>query len=157
RRVFTYRGDEGWNGLNLLSSVGSFVMTIGFGLLIIDLVVQLRHGRRVRRDPWGGTTFEWAMKMPPASYAFPSIPHVGTKTDATPMGELALSLARGDGYLGSTRHGWSEALGVHMTSGNPEQLIVLPKPTYLPLVTALFTCGVVLSFLSKAYWVSLGL
>ncbi|SFN46538.1 cytochrome c oxidase subunit I [Variovorax sp. OV329] len=157
RRVFSYRGDEGWNWLNLLSSVGSFVMTIGFGLLIIDLVVQLRHGRRVRRDPWGGTTFEWAMKMPPASYAFASIPHVGPQTDAAPMGEVALSLARGEGYLGSTRHGWQETLGVHVTSGKPEQLIVLPNPTYLPLVTALVTCGVVLGFLIKAYWVSLGL
>ena len=52
RRIYTYSGDEGWNGLNLLSSVGGFVMTIGFGLVVIDLLAQLRYGRRVRRDPW---------------------------------------------------------------------------------------------------------
>ena len=33
RRIHTYSGDEGWNWLNLLSSVGGFVMTIGFGAL----------------------------------------------------------------------------------------------------------------------------
>ena len=61
RRIHTYSGDEGWNWLNLLSSVGGFVMTIGFALVVIDLVVQLRYGRRVRRNPWGSTTLEWAM------------------------------------------------------------------------------------------------
>ena len=37
RRIYTYHGDEGWNWLNLLSSVGGFVMTIGFALVVIDL------------------------------------------------------------------------------------------------------------------------
>ncbi|MBB3181753.1 cytochrome c oxidase subunit I [Variovorax sp. Sphag1AA] len=154
RRIYTYQGDEGWNWLNLLSSVGGFVMTIGFGLLVIDLVVQLRHGRRVRRDPWQAQTFEWAMPIPPAPYAFASIPHVGPETEGVPKSELAITLARGEGYLGSTRNGWQEALGVHATSGKPEQLIVLPNPTYLPLVTAIVTAGVVLGFLFKAYWLS---
>ena len=31
RRIYTYPGDVGWNWLNLLSSVGGFIMTIGFG------------------------------------------------------------------------------------------------------------------------------
>ena len=81
RRVYTFYGDEGWNWLNLLSSVGGFVMTIGFALLVVDLVVQLRYGRRVRRDPWGATTLEWAMPLPPPPYGFASIPHVGRETD----------------------------------------------------------------------------
>jgi cytochrome c oxidase subunit I+III len=97
------------------------------------------------------------MRMPPASYAFASIPHVGAQTDGVPRAELAASLARGEGYLGATRNGWQEALGVHISSGRPEQLIVLPNPTYLPLVTALFTGGVVLGFLFKAYWLSAAL
>jgi len=151
RRIYTYRGDEGWNWLNLLSSVGSFVMTIGFGLVVIDVLIQLRHGRRVRRDPWGATTFEWAMPIPPKPYNFASIPHVGPETDKVAQGRLALSLARGEGYLGFARNGWQETLGVHMTSGEPEQLIVLPQPTYLPLWTALVTGGAVLALLFKLY------
>ncbi|SCK23885.1 cytochrome c oxidase subunit I+III [Variovorax sp. HW608] len=157
RRIYTYQGDEGWNWLNLLSSIGGFVMTIGFGLLVIDLVVQLRHGRRVRRDPWQAQTLEWAMPIPPAPYAFASIPHVGPETEGVAKSALALALARGEGYLGFSRNGWQEALGVHATSGKPEQLIVLPNATYLPLVTAIVTAGVVLGFLFKAYWVSAAL
>ena len=74
RRIYTYPADVGWNGLNLLSSVGGFIMTIGFGLVVIDLLAQFRYGRRVRRDPWRATTFEWAMPIPPAPYAFASLP-----------------------------------------------------------------------------------
>jgi cytochrome c oxidase subunit I+III len=156
RRVYTYNGNEAWNWLNLLSSVGGFIMTIGFALVVIDLVVQLRYGRHVRRDPWRAQTLEWAMPIPPQPYAFASIPHIGDENERSP-GQLALSLARGEGYLGFTRNGWQEALGVHATSGKPEQLIVLPQPTYLPLITALCTAVVVLGFLFKAYVLSLAL
>jgi cytochrome c oxidase subunit I+III len=155
RRIFTYTGDEGWNWLNLLSSVGSFVMTIGFALVVIDIIVQVRFGRRVRRNPWDSTTLEWAMPIPPAPYAFASIPRIGAETEGVAPGKLAVSLARGEGYLGSTRNGWQETLGVHMTSGEPEQLIVLPRATYLPLFTALITCAAVLSMLFKFYLLAL--
>ena len=151
RRVYTYSGDEGWLWLNLLSSVGGFIMTIGFGLVVIDLLAQLRYGRRVRRDPWGAATLEWAMPIPPAPYNFASIPQVGTKPDRTVPDGLAPSLARGEGYLGFARNGWQETLGVHMTSGAPEQLIVLPRPTFLPLYTALATAAAVLTMLFHLY------
>jgi cytochrome c oxidase subunit I+III len=154
RRIYTYSGDEGWNWLNLLSSVGSFVMTIGFALVVIDIIVQVRFGRRVRRNPWESTTLEWAMPTPPAPYAFASIPHMDAETEKIPPGRLASSLARGEGYLGFTRNGWQETLGVHMTSGEPEQLIVLPNATYLPLVTALVTGAAVLAMLFKFYLAS---
>ena len=155
RRIYTYPGHEGWIWLNLLSSVGGFIMTIGFGLVVIDLLAQLRYGRRVRRDPWRATTLEWAMPIPPAPYAFASIPHVKARADCVASGELALSLARGEGYLGFARNGWQETLGVHMTSGAPEQLIVLSRPSYLPLCTALATAATVLAMLFQFYLLTL--
>lgn len=155
RRVYTYPGDVGWNWLNLLSSMGGFIMTIGFGLVVIDMLTQFRYGRRVRRDPWRTTTLEWAMPIPPAPYAFASLPHVGAPTDDIGAGKRALSLARGEGYLGFARNGWQETLGVHMTSGAPEQLIVLPRPTYLPLCTALATGAAALAMLFQFYLLAL--
>jgi cytochrome c oxidase subunit I+III len=156
RRIYSYGGAEGWTGLNLLSSVGSFVMTIGFGLLLIDLLVQLRYGRRTRRDPWQATTLEWAMPMPPAAYNFASIHHLDTHGDAVAPTKVGPALARGEGYLGFTRNGWQETLGVHISSGQPDQVILLPKATYLPLWTALATAGAVLAMLAKAYAVTIG-
>jgi cytochrome c oxidase subunit I+III len=155
RRVYTYSGHEGWIWLNLLSSVGGFIMTIGFGLVVIDLLAQMRYGRRVRRDPWRAATLEWAMPIPPVPYAFASIPSVDTRADRIALGEIAPSLARGEGYLGSARNGWQETLGVHMTSGAPEQLIVLSRPTYLPICTALTTAAAVLAMLFQLYLLAL--
>lgn len=156
RRIYGYHEHDGWTGLNLFSSVGAFVMTIGFGLLVIDLLVQLRYGRRSRRDPWQATTLEWAMPMPPPAYNFASIPHIDTHGDRQAPGSVGPALARGEGYLGFTRHGWQETLGVHMTSGAPDQVIVLPRPTYLPLVLGLVTAAAVLGFLFKDYlWCAL--
>lgn len=154
RRIYGYEAQDGWTWMNLLSSVGSFIMVIGIGLLLIDLVVQLRYGRRARRDPWRATTLEWAMPIPPRPYNFASIHHLDTHGDQVAPAALAPALARGEGYLGFTRNGWQETLGVHMTSGQAEQLIVLPKSTYLPLWTALAIACAVLGFLAKAYLVS---
>ena len=154
RRIYTYPGDVGWNWINLLSSVGGFIMTIGFGLVVIDVLAQFRYGRRVRRDPWRASTLEWAMPIPPAPYAFASLPRLGTAGDEMPAGRRALSLAGGDGYLGFARNGWQETLGVHMTSGAPEQIIILPRPTYLPLYTALATAAAVLLMLAGFYALS---
>jgi cytochrome c oxidase subunit I+III len=123
---------------------------------VIDLIVQLRYGRRVRRNPWGSATLEWAIPIPPAPYAFASIPSLAPGSGQIGSGDLALSLARGEGYLGFARNGWQETLGVHMTTGEPEQLIVLPQPTYLPFFTGLATAAAVLALLFKMYLLSLG-
>lgn len=154
RRIYTYSGDDGWTWLNLLSSVGGFIMTIGFALVVIDLLAQLRYGRRVARDPWQAATLEWAMPLPPTPYNFASIPHIEGGPHRIAPATLAPALARGEGYLGFVRNGWQETLGVHMTSGAPEQLIVLPRATYLPFYTALGTALAALSLLFQFYLVS---
>jgi len=97
------------------------------------------------------------MPIPPTPYNFASVPHFDSPDDRVAPAALAPALARGEGYLGFTRNGWQETLGVHMTSGTPDQLVVLPRATYLPLWTALTTAGVVLAFLFKLYFLALAL
>ena len=152
RRVYTYVGHE--KGLGraespVLPPAGS-IMTIGIGVVVIDLIAQICYGRRIRRDPWRAATLEWAMPIPPTPYAFASIPRSGLARRPHPSA-LAPSLARGEGYLGFARNGWQETLGVHMTTGRPEQLILLPRQTYLPLFIALATAAAVLAMLFQLY------
>jgi cytochrome c oxidase subunit I+III len=97
------------------------------------------------------------MPIPPVPYAFASIPHVKARADCFASGELALSLARGEGYLGFARNGRQETPGVHMTSGAPGQLIVLSRPSCLPLCTALATAATVLAMLFQFYLLTLTL
>ncbi len=155
RRVATYAAEAGWEWLNLLSSVGGFLMTVGFALFAADVLVQIRFGKGFRRNPHQARTLEWAMPTPPPPYAFASLPDITDRADRLEPGGLGNRLARGEGYLGFARNRWLETLGVDMVSGRPEQLIVLPGPTRLPLWSGLATCAFVLCLLFKLYLLSL--
>ncbi|MBS9719320.1 cytochrome c oxidase subunit I [Tianweitania sp. BSSL-BM11] len=155
RRIDTYPAEAKWEWLNLLSSVGSFVMTIGFALFVLDIILQVRFGKAFRRNPWQARSLEWATPTPPPSYAFASLPHVESPADWLEPGSLGNDLAAGRGYLGFTRNGWQETLGVGMTDGAPDQVVVLPRSTTLPFWTGLATGTIVLCLLFKLYWLAL--
>ena len=154
RRVYVYPENAGWTALNLLSSVGGFVMTAGFALVAVDLLVQTRFGRRFRRDPWEAHSLEWATPTPPPSYAFASLPQVEVRADRLAPRDLGPRLARGEGYLGFTRHGWCETLGVDPATGAATEVVILPRPSFLPLWTGLATLAFVLCLLLKLYWLA---
>ncbi|NMG40454.1 cytochrome c oxidase subunit I [Chelativorans sp. ZYF759] len=155
RRVFTYPADIGWDWLNLLSSVGGFILTMGFALFVIDVVLQLRFGKPFRRNPWGAGTLEWAQPTPPPSYNFASLPTVDRRADTLDAGRMGAELAGGRGYLGFARNGWMETLAVDMTTGRPEHVVLLPNNSMLPLWTSLAIGGFVLSLLFQFYLFSL--
>src|SRR5690606_39135118 len=87
--------------------------------------------------------------------AFASLPDISDRADRLDPGALGAELAGGHGYLGFARNGWMETLGVDMTTGRPEQVIVLPRQSYKPLASGLATGGFVLCLLFKLYWLSL--
>lgn len=153
RRVHTYAAESGWEVYNLISSVGGFIMTIGFGLVLIDIIAQFRYGRHFRRNPWKAATLDWAMPTPPPLYNFASLPHVDRRADMLEPETLGNELAAGRGYLGFVREGRMETLAVSMVSGRLEQVVQLPRNTWLPLWTALATSTFFIAMLAKAYWV----
>ncbi|BBK44665.1 cytochrome ubiquinol oxidase subunit I [Allostella vacuolata] len=152
RRVYTYAPGLGWDALNLLSSVASFVMAIGFALFVVDIALQRRFGRPAPADPWGAGTLEWAMPLPPPSYNFASQPAVDGPLEPT---RLATAIMTGEQHLGVTRNGWRETLGVDAATGRPDQVLLLPGPTFLPLWMALATGTFFVSALFKLYLLSL--
>ncbi len=151
RRVDTYPAESPWEWLNLMSSIGSFIMAMGFVLAAIDLFLVFFFGRPFRRNPWNAGTLEWAMPTPPPSYNFAALPSVDKRADRLDINRLGSSLAAGDGYLGFTRNGWMETLGVSAVQARPNQIIILPRQTYLPLITALVTGLFFVSLLAKLY------
>lgn len=155
RRIYTYDPANGWEWLNLVSSIGSFVMAIGLALFTVDVVLQARFGRRPRRNHWRAGTLEWATAMPPPSYNFASIPVVDTRSPLEQNAGLAVALTQGRGYLGFVREGRLETLGVEVTSGQIEQVVRLPGPTYLPLVSAMATAVFFLAILFQLYLIAI--
>ena len=55
RRVYTYSSEMGWDALNMISTLGSFLFALGILLMIIDATRTLRrptkptYGSRQRR------------------------------------------------------------------------------------------------------------
>ncbi|UYN95536.1 MAG: cytochrome c oxidase subunit I [Enhydrobacter sp.] len=155
RRVFTYEAHLGWDWPNLVSSIGAFILTMGFAAVLLDIVLQFRTARRSGKNPWGGTTLEWATPKPAPNYNFASLPSVGDRDPLLGNERLGPQLAAGCGYLAFTRNRWLETLGVETATGKPEQIIVLPAPTLLPLYSACFTAVFFVAALFKMYEVAL--
>jgi cytochrome c oxidase subunit I+III len=154
RRVFTYESGLGWDLPNFISSVGAFVMAIGFAVFVTDLLVQVRFGKRIRRNPWWATTLEWTTPTPPPYYNFAAIPAVASRTPLR-HADLIDRVQKGEGYLGFVRNDWLETIGVDMIDGRVEQIVILPKPTFLPLYSAIATGVFFLSALFGLYGLAL--
>jgi cytochrome c oxidase subunit I+III len=151
RRVYTYAPGLGWDLLNLVSSIGGFVLAIGFAMVMLDLLIQRRFAPHAQHNPWAAGTLEWAMATPVPAYNLASLPHVESRDPLHDDPGLGAELAAGLGYLPGRRNDWRETLGVDGVTGEPDQIILLPGPSYLPLATALASAGFFLSFLFGLY------
>jgi cytochrome c oxidase subunit 1/cytochrome c oxidase subunit I+III len=76
RRVYTYSDALGVSGLNLVSTVGSYVFAIGIALTAWNLL-RSRWARVPAGDnPWNASTLEWLTASPPEPFNFAHIPTV---------------------------------------------------------------------------------
>jgi cytochrome c oxidase subunit 1 len=72
RRVANYFEDDGFTGLNQLSTVGAFLLGASTLPFLWNAVQTLRGrlGTPAGRDPWGAQTLEWATLSPPPAENF---------------------------------------------------------------------------------------
>jgi cytochrome c oxidase subunit 1 len=76
RRIADYRPDLDWNGLNLLSTVGAFLVAMSMLALAWNVVRSLRGPRTAGNDPWEGSSLEWVTTSPPPHHNFHRIPQI---------------------------------------------------------------------------------
>jgi cytochrome c oxidase subunit 1 len=76
RRVADYAPNRGWNFLNLVSTIGAYVIALGVVALLVNLWVSARHREPAGDDPWGGYTLEWATSSPPPEHNFDRLPPI---------------------------------------------------------------------------------
>jgi cytochrome c oxidase subunit 1/cytochrome c oxidase subunit I+III len=78
RRQYTYGPDLGWSALNLLETIGSYILGAGLLLVAVNLAVSRFRGPKVGNDPFDGATLEWATTSPPPAFNFGVIPAVSS-------------------------------------------------------------------------------
>ncbi|HEV2767012.1 MAG TPA: cytochrome c oxidase subunit I [Acidimicrobiales bacterium] len=78
RRTATYPEGMGWDLMNLLETIGSFLIAISFLMWVYNVAVS-RKNPHAGADPWDGRTLEWAISSPPPAHNFdvePTVEHL---------------------------------------------------------------------------------
>jgi len=81
RRTYTYASGMGWDNLNLLVSIGSFVIAAGVLVFLVNVFYSTRRGEIAGADPWDARTLEWSIPTPVPEYNFLEIPQVEARDD----------------------------------------------------------------------------
>src|SRR5579864_8727170 len=79
RRYYTYPDNLGWNDLNLMATIGAFIIGVSIMVFLWNFIVTLRSGEKAGDDPWDAYTLEWDTTSPPKPYNFATIPAVRSR------------------------------------------------------------------------------
>lgn len=145
RRIYTYAAHNDWGTVNLVCTIGAFLMAIAVIIFYIDLYRTARAGTVVGADPWNARTLEWTIPSPPPVYNFKETPHVkslddfwyqkypeamqqedvGLDADDSPYEDEEYSMHPSD----HVEHHHHEEHGIHMPGGS-----------WFPMLAALSFC-----------------
>ena len=138
RRVHTYAGDLGWNTLNMLSSIGAFILALGVLLFFVDAARTLLRKKVAHGNPWNAPTLEW---LPQEDYGLRSIPQIKSLDPLWANPALPDEVAAGRHWLPGTHSGGRETLVTSWRHAVPQHLLVLPGDSWWPLIAAAGTAG----------------
>jgi len=94
RRIYYYPESAGWEGYNIASSIGSYLLGIGVMITIYNLVRSLKKGRLAGNDPWHANTLEWFTQSPPPENNFDVVPRIRS---VEPMKDIRREVAERTG------------------------------------------------------------
>jgi cytochrome c oxidase subunit I+III len=139
RRVYTYGAGLGWDGLNLVSTAGAFMIAAGVALFLFDLARKFRMASEDNAgNVWESGTLEW---LPSGNYSNRSIPIVTSREPLWDQPDLARDVEDGHYYLPNAPTGGRETIVTSALEARPQFLLRMPNPGWAPLVAAWFTAG----------------
>jgi cytochrome c oxidase subunit I+III len=141
RRVFTYAEGLGFDALNLVSTIGAFVLAAGIGVVAVDVVRPRRKQPWARRNPWNAGTLEWVQEMPGKPWGIRSIPEIDTRYPLWDQPNLLRDIDEGRFYLPDAEEGLRETIVTSVIDAKPQQCQRLSGPSFVPLVSAVTLGG----------------
>ena len=153
RRIYTYAAEMGWGPLNLLETVGAFVLVFGMLLFFINVLISYRGGLAAGNNPWDAPTLEWATTSPPPAYNFAVIPTIASRH---PLWEDRLqdSVSRSTFANGLLLSDGRETVGTTVLDAQPDIVLRMPGDSYAPLVLAITLTLAFFGLLAGSAWLS---
>ncbi|HWE47519.1 MAG TPA: cbb3-type cytochrome c oxidase subunit I [Caulobacteraceae bacterium] len=154
RRVYTYPAHLGWDWINMVISIGSFVFAIGVLLLFINIFLSLKRGKLAGNNPWDAYSLEWSVSSPPPPYNFAVIPTVASRY---PLWEGRL----GEGErLTSVEQGPAldhekEALLTSSLDSDPTLILKMPEDSVAPFLLTVAMTAAFAGALAHLNWLAL--
>jgi cytochrome c oxidase subunit 1 len=133
RRTYTYPKELGFEMLNQIETVGSFILGLSFLVFLINIIKTSRLPRNAPADPWNGATLEWTIPSPPQEWNFDKPPSVQGRD---PLWELK-------------RLNGGPLPEPPLTSGAG---IHLPNPSYWPLISAIGVTSLFVAIMMLPKW-----
>ena len=138
RRVWTYPAEMGWQGLNLLSTAGAYLLAAGVLVFVADLWRNFRpfRGKQGAGDVWKAGTLEWIEN---STYGVRSIPPIDSREPLWTHPQLAELADAGAYFLPGAVTGTRETLVTSPIDGRPQYVLQLPGPGWPPFLAAVAT------------------
>lgn len=119
------------------------MLGVGFALFVLNILWSRRRGAIAGDDPWSAPTLEWSTESPPLPYNFAVPPYVDdcyprwNPVDASAHEDwdaLSATLTKAHGHR-------RETIGTSTLDARPEEIVLIERPSILPLATALSMTG----------------
>jgi cytochrome c oxidase subunit 1 len=98
RRIDRYPKGFGWEGWNVVSTAGSFILGLGVALTLANMVISAKRGKKAGNDPWRANTLEWYTTSPPPENNFDVVPRVRS---VSPLQDIRSEAAQAGQQVGS--------------------------------------------------------
>ena len=152
RRIYTYLPGMGWTAMNMIVTVGAWVLGFGILLTIINFLMSLKWGKQAGNNPWNADTLEWDTSSPPKAYEVVHIPVVVSRhplwdefdESDDPENDRVL-----DGGRWTPMTTWLDA--------EPVSIATIPEDSMQPLWVSLAVYGFLQAMVVQLIWVAAGM
>ena len=155
RRVFTYPAGIGFDTLNLISTIGAFILAAGLAVVLWDMVRPKRKQPHAKRNPWEAGTIDWVQEMPGQPWGIRSIPEIDSRYPLWDQPNFMRDIDEGRFFLPDAEEGRRETIITSVIDAEPQQCQRLPSSSFITMWAALTTGGFFIFGTFHWWWLAL--
>ncbi len=133
RRTYTYPSGMGWDTMNLVATIGAFIIALSVLVFLVNVIYTAKAGPKAPQDPWDARTLEWSIPSPPPEYNFATVPIITHLDDFWHRKYTEDD----EGRLVKLPAGAAVDTEAHADAAVDPHSIHMPSPSYWPLIFAM--------------------